>query len=419
MSLGDLIAAAGTSTGALAVQIGVDSTFLDRVVAQRQPLPIDVAKLIAKALGTDVGTVQGAAGLVTQQTGPIYRRAVPPDLLRGDVVSAPQLGRTVPVMAQPRSSISVLVAGAGIAGPGAADGIVSIDRSIGPTGFTAFAHITLPFEMAFGPGGLVYTAGSPAFAASLAVVQQAPKLVAEVASANTVSSTGVCYEETTNTVWVASDMTHGLVRIASLTPLVSTSFPLTLSGVAATPFCVVAHGGFVYVTVKPTGTGGVLKIDPNTGATVQEFHGLGTPFGIAVDEETGVLLVTTTDGVWSIRFAPSFEEVPGDALVGASWVSHFDGSFWVSSVGVTPTGPRITRLTVSPGDPATVLADFTLGPDELTGTAGHVLNDVDGFIWATCPDQGQVRILDPTMTSGDPTVQIFDLGGHPQGLLIL
>ncbi len=389
--------------------------------AFRQPLPVDVAKLIANALATDVGSVLGAAGLVTYKTGPIYRRAVPPDLLRGDLISASSLGRTVPVMSQPRSSVVAMVCGHLMGGDGVHDGVAFIDRALGVVANVAIPGLVRPAELTFGPDGLVYVFGSSGGgdnAASMAVVQQAPVLVTNVASPLTPSAQGVAYEETTNTLWVASDRAHGLVRVHSLDPLVATSFPLTIAGNSAHPFEVIAHGGFVYVTVAPpSNPGGVLKIDPNTGATVQEWRGMGSPFGIANDGPT--ILVTSGSDLWAIHGSadtPDLLDFAGPAIHSGGVVTHFGGAFWFTSTGVSPAGSRITRVTVE-DTTAIIHADLTLAGT--SGSAGYVAADLDGFIWTTVPLDGQVRILDPTAITGDPTVHTFDVGGAPNGILIL
>lgn len=384
-------------------------------MAKRQPLPIDVAKLLAVALAVDVGTVLGAAGLVTQMTGPVYRRALPPDVLLGDAFSSEALGTTAPVVAQPRSSVVAMVCGAAL-GDGTRAGVAFVDRALGVSANVAFDHVTAPFELTFGPDGLVYAFSSTTgYAAALAVVQQAPKLAKEVSMPTAPSAAGVAYEPSTNSLWVASDLAHGIVRV---TDLATTSFPLTINGVTATPFNVVAHGGFVYVTVVPNSApGGVLKVDPSTGTTVQEWRGMGSPFGIANDGTT--LFVTEGANLWAI-FGSDEDPTPltfaGPALTGGAWVSRFSGSFWFTSTGTSPPGTRLTRVAIV-GTEAVVQADYTFA--DTSGTPGHVALDVDGFVWATVPAEGEVRILDVSGTTGDPTARTFSVGGTPEGILIL
>ena len=66
---------------AAAMPFYVDPALFYRVDSQRQPLPADVAKAVAVVLGVDLGTVRGAARLVTAVVGEYVRRPLPPDPL--------------------------------------------------------------------------------------------------------------------------------------------------------------------------------------------------------------------------------------------------------------------------------------------------------------------------------------------------
>jgi hypothetical protein len=87
-TLAKLFAQSGTTGEAVAPLLpltpAVDPELFRRVDNGRQPLPMDVAQAVAAQLGVALGTVLGAAGLVTLATGPAPRVPVPPDPLLGD-----------------------------------------------------------------------------------------------------------------------------------------------------------------------------------------------------------------------------------------------------------------------------------------------------------------------------------------------
>lgn len=415
-----LIANAGITPAALAASIGVDSIFLTRVLAGRQPLPIDVARLLAAALKLDVGTVVASAELVTQLTGPMERVALPPDPLLGDVISAQQLGRTIGVVTPPRSAVSAWVCGAQLGGS-SVDGIVIVDRAMGPIAHVPFVHSTNPAVLAFGPGGRVYSTGGAAGWNAAVDVAPAPKLALEVADTHAFATIDMAYEETTNTIWLCSSA--GLIRIGGLSPLDSTAFNYSILGHAVTPTSVVCFGGHVYVlTSNAAHQGGVLKIEPSTGALVTTWTSAamnGVMTGLAWD---GVNTLLAAGGASATLFSvdvtapatpPQTLTLAGATLHTVQFIAFVNGAFWVSDSGANPHYVVVTLAPLR----AILHADLTVAG--ATGNAGRVAKDVDGFVWATLPAAGEIRIFNPTATSGDPTVQTFAVGGTPLGLLLL
>lgn len=87
----------GTTAAAVAVALGVTTELFDRIAADRQPMPLDLAEEIATTIGTDSWEVIASVARVTPLTGPIYRRPVPARPALGDLVPPALYQPTQPV----------------------------------------------------------------------------------------------------------------------------------------------------------------------------------------------------------------------------------------------------------------------------------------------------------------------------------
>lgn len=94
-----LFDAYGMTSAAVAVALGLKPELFDRIAADRQPMPLDVAAGVATVLGTDVWEVVASVSRVTPLTGPIHRRPVPARPALGDLVP--------PAIYQPTQTVSI------------------------------------------------------------------------------------------------------------------------------------------------------------------------------------------------------------------------------------------------------------------------------------------------------------------------
>jgi hypothetical protein len=420
-TLAGLFAAKGYTSSTAALAIGVDPTFVSRVLARRQPLPIDVARALAALLGQSLGTIVGAAGLVTNRTGPAYQVAVPPDLLLGDVITAVPLGRTQQVNSPAKSTVQVWVSGAGLGDGVSVGGIAVLDRALGVVSRTPFANLTTPQGMAFGQGGSVYISDNDStYLAAISALDSTAKL--EVSDANTSGGVGVAYEETTSTIWFGC--TGGVTRITTLDPLVSSHHALSIGPNHGNGAGVIAFGGHVYVVVGVGGhPSGVAQMDPGSNTLIRTWGTMVAPSDIASDG--GRFLFVPDEGLlWSIDLLNPGHAPVSMTLVGATLgplqdaraIAFFGGQYWISDT----TGVKARLIRFKP-DPELITHAIVTGDFEIDtlSRAGHVVVDVDGFVWASFPESGEVRILNPVATSGDPTAHVFATGGAPDALLLV
>lgn len=417
--LGALIANAGTTPGALSQLLDLDPLFLVRVIAKRQPLPVDVARLLAIPLKVDAGTVMGAAGFVTTETGPIFRVPVPPDPLLGDLIAGEALGVTQPVVAPPtQTAIGCWVCGPGLGGGGLA-GVVVIDKSFGVASTVPLLHTGAPNDLAFGPGGLVVALGGSNGYGGGVTVPGVPTLAAEPNDGNNAGVVDVAFEPSTGQLF--GGQPAGLLVVTSLQPLVSSTMAIAIAGSSANVMGLCATAGKIYAcaSAAPAGKRGLVEVEPigkTITRTTTAAGAMSAPNSVAFG--TGFWLVTDVGILWTVDPA-TFTAVglANDAAPNAAThVSFIDGEFWISDTG-TLGKPRIFRLRLTSATTSVLVADYNLGINN--GGCGRVAKDLDGSIWCALPADSSVHILDPRIVSGDPTTQTFNLIGQPLGLAIL
>lgn len=112
MTLAELFAEKGTSSGVVAVQINVSPVLFERVDEGRQPLPLAVARLAALAAGCTRSEVVVAAKSTTPLDGTRYRTPKPPrpvQVLQQPVEETPELATTTAAATVTVSSTSFSV----------------------------------------------------------------------------------------------------------------------------------------------------------------------------------------------------------------------------------------------------------------------------------------------------------------------
>ena len=438
-TLPELFAAHHVSNGDVAKALGVSQEFLDRVIAKRQPLPIDLVRKLAFLLSEDIGTVELCAGLITPITGPSTRVALPPDPVLGERFPAFILGETQPI---PRPSggtpeTIVWVCGGGLGPGGSLSGAIRIGRNTGliytHTGFSALLD---PAEIVT-DGSSVFTSGFGAIDGNYAVARMnradgALELQATDGFFN--APLGMVWEPVTGTLWLCSSGTDGssLVQVDPVTGTKLNAAQLTTGSGFSTKYYksrdVVALGGLLYVTAVnvtgPTWTGHLFEVDPLALAVLRVSSGLNLAnvYGVDVDPENGVFVVTSANATGEGGPGPKVSQVllssfvanaitltdDPETLGDPSWITFAFGVWWVTD-NTAAHGQRLFSMTTA----GEVLQSRSFG---VPRPGGHSAAD-PWFLWYADKALGKVHVLNPADISASAVV--IDVGGAPDGILIL
>jgi hypothetical protein len=373
-SLQRLFADYGTTPEAVAASLpfAVDATLFYRVDSQRQPLPADVAEAVARALGTDVGTVNGMARLVTRERGERARRPLPPLPISnpspffGEQYQPQELS---PYRAQRPQNRSVQLWSFGLRLDPGADWSLA-DRAGGLVGGALVGDVLYGdvAPCAF-DGSFVWTAGpmadaDPGYCWVQKLASSSPGVVAYSLAASVGGSSlslpiDMAFEPETGRVWLADFFNATAVRLDPATMNADASVPLVVAGDPYGATGLVAVGGRMYALgvrdiAGPTEDGRLFEIDPSSATVTRVSSGasLGAAVGVAYDPDsekffvaglpgndhpTGGAAVVERGGLSSailslapLSGAPSLDDGLSSILVayGSLWASAADQKLW-------------------------------------------------------------------------------------------
>lgn len=393
MSLASFFAARGLSLSQAARQIGVAVELLERVDQQRQPLSIDVARVISHAFGVDVGTVLGEAKLWVDSTAPIYRVPVPPDPSSfGDVLrSTPILGtgQIPPVGAAVATGVwaSAVFAAPPEATP---NGLKHFDRNTGEVLSTvSFTFVNNPGEVVVDSERMLWTVAQDVSGGLYYTAKVNPRSGAIDISRPDVQLSAprhLLFEPASTTLWVANS-TGDLGRIDLALGLTSATVNL---GVGVHPQHMVAVDGKLYVVGCSGSAGRLYEVNPVSLAILRTSTGVAFgagATGLAFDPISDAFYIAdpTTPSAGAVFKVPrstfvasSLAITGGSASIGATEVIAAKGLLFFCDSDTEGAG-TVVRATHVDG---TVIAELHQGH----GAALHAVFD-GAWVWVSCSER--------------------------------